>query len=1033
MSPAKNTGKKQNTKKNYNRREPYQRQASTENAGARIGMGMLFILLGAVTAVSYFIQEGSLVLGIRNFLSGILGYGYWALAVCFVWVAVIIFQGRPRSGIRIFCILLIPVLFSSFIDLLSFSESYGTDQVNTLFEQGKNFKSGGVISGLLVSAMVSLLSKIGTGVVIFILLVVCVAMAVSEPQEWYGASNGKGSRSSARTNSRSGYKAQQSSTLRNVRATASGVGATLGTIWNGEGNPEKKQKSFASSLIHMNDDNGGDTIPDLRDETYATATAYIPDAYDQARSAPEPEKTYPESRQEPSTESRSRRSLFEGIDRDEEQPVIAPIRTGRSRAGTRAQKPETADAAFDTASVENTDSDSPDVSAVPGRTPAQGIRQSAVEASAAGDKASRESAVREGYSGIESSSRLRPSAPERYEQEFTASRQEQRPSAGRTVRRMPPVEEQMEELFEEESVEEASEEDSYVPRHGAPSSAGPGGAPARMAASSRNDIKDPEKITRKDANKAARSIASQISKNAGTQQALYEFPPVTLLNQAKPATQDSDREIYENKIRLENALHSFGVNSSVVKTTHGPTVTRYDIELEQGVKLTKVTNLSNDLALSLGVSSVRIAPIPDEISTVGIEVPNKIVNTVSLREILESEEFSNAKSRLSFAIGKDISGKAIVGNISKLPHMLIAGTTGSGKSVCMNSLIISLLYKSRPEDVKLIMIDPKMVELGIYNSIPHLYVPVVTEPKKAAGALQWSVVEMLKRYRLFSEVGMRDLSGYNTCCRNNGEQPLPQVVIVIDELADLMMAASKEVEESICRIAQMGRAAGMHLVIATQRPSADVITGLMKANIPSRIAFAVSSALESRIILDQAGADKLIGMGDMLYAPIGCGKPQRVQGAFVSDEEREKIIKFISAHSTFSGETNDELRQFMDKAMEGKGGSGSGGGSDASSGDKSGGQIAEGYDEMLPDAVEVVLEMKSCSVSMLQRRIKLGYSRAARIVDQMEELGIVGPYEGAKPRSVPITRDDWEFIKAEKLGLGGSKDDYALAADLNDL
>ena len=356
---------------------------------------------------------------------------------------------------------------------------------------------------------------------------------------------------------------------------------------------------------------------------------------------------------------------------------------------------------------------------------------------------------------------------------------------------------------------------------------------------------------------------------------------------------DSREEIITNKERLEGAIRSFGISAAIVGVTRGPTVTRYDIELDQGVKLARVTNLAGDLALALGVVNVRIAPIPDKISTVGIEVPNKIVSTVYLRDIIESPKFTSAKSKLSFALGKDIGGDCIVGNIAKLPHMLIAGTTGSGKSVCMNSLILSLLYKARPDEVRLIMIDPKMVELGIYNGIPHLYVPVVTDPKKAAGALQWSVVEMLKRYRLFSEVGVRDLESYNKHCVSVGEQTLPQVVIVIDELADLMLVASKEVEESICRVAQMGRAAGMHLVIATQRPSADVITGLMKANIPSRIAFAVSSAMESRIILDQGGAEKLVGMGDMLFSPVGCGKPVRIQGAFVSDEEREDVIRFI--------------------------------------------------------------------------------------------------------------------------------------------
>lgn len=523
------------------------------------------------------------------------------------------------------------------------------------------------------------------------------------------------------------------------------------------------------------------------------------------------------------------------------------------------------------------------------------------------------------------------------------------------------------------------------------------------------EISDPpksRKTIKAEVSAEAQAVAQAIS--AAGEQGDYEFPPVSLLRSGTAAAIDARDEIAVNRARLEGAIRSFGINASIVNVTRGPTVTRYDIELEQGVKLARVTNLAGDLALALGVINVRIAPIPDKISTVGIEVPNKIVSTVYLRDIIESPQFTGAKSKLSFALGKDIGGQCVVGNIAKLPHMLIAGTTGSGKSVCMNSLILSLLYKARPDEVRLIMIDPKMVELGVYNGIPHLYVPVVTDPKKAAGALQWSVVEMLKRYRLFSEIGVRDLASYNKHCLETGEQTMPQVVIVIDELADLMLVASKEVEESICRVAQMGRAAGMHLIIATQRPSADVITGLMKANIPSRIAFAVSSAMESRIILDQAGAEKLVGMGDMLFSPVGCGKPTRIQGAFVSDEEREEVIQFIKEGA---GETNQnsEIEEYMNKAAEGKDAHDSGKDSHEDG-------PAGSFDEMLPQAVEVVLETKACSVSMLQRRVKLGYSRAARIVDQMEELGIVGPYEGAKPRQVIIDREGWMNIQ-RSLGL----------------
>ncbi len=500
----------------------------------------------------------------------------------------------------------------------------------------------------------------------------------------------------------------------------------------------------------------------------------------------------------------------------------------------------------------------------------------------------------------------------------------------------------------------------------------------------------------------------------------YVFPPLTLLRASSGAAADASDEVNLNRVRLEAAIQSFGISASVVGVIRGPTVTRYDIELDRGVKLARITNLAGDLALSLGVVNVRIAPIPDKISTVGIEVPNRTVSTVFLRDILDSGNFSGARSKLSFALGKDIGGNCIVGNISKLPHLLIAGTTGSGKSVCMNSLILSLLFKARPDEVKLIMIDPKMVELGIYNGIPHLYAPVVTDPKKAAGALQWSVVEMLKRYRAFSELGVRDLDNYNRIMKDQQGETLPRVVIVIDELADLMLVASKDVEESICRVAQMGRAAGMHLVIATQRPSADVITGLMKANIPSRIAFAVSSALESRIILDQGGAEKLIGFGDMLYSPIGAGKPTRIQGSYVSDEEREDVITFIKENNNIEVKVNSELEESMVKATRDKGK----GGSDEN--ESTPGGPAGDYDEMLPQAVDVVIEMGSCSVSMLQRRIKLGYARAARIVDQMEELGVVGPYEGAKPRSVTIDRAGWQALQVKLGYLSG--DDPSLEA-----
>lgn len=504
---------------------------------------------------------------------------------------------------------------------------------------------------------------------------------------------------------------------------------------------------------------------------------------------------------------------------------------------------------------------------------------------------------------------------------------------------------------------------------------------------------------------ASAEVAEAIEESlSAPEPAAYIYPPTSLLAPAKGGMVDGRSEVEMNARRLESTIQSFGINARLVGHTRGPSVTRYEVELEQGVKLSRLTNLADDMALALGATGVRVAPVPDKISIVGIEVPNKIVNVVALRELIESPEFSGKNSKLSFAVGKDIAGNPVVGDISKLPHLLIAGTTGSGKSVCMNSLILSILFKASPEEVRLIMIDPKMIELGVYNEIPHLLIPVVTEPKKAAGALQWAVVEMMKRYKLFSEVGARDLATYNSAIiKQEGGQTLPQIVVLIDELADLMLVAAKDVEESICRVAQMGRASGIHLVIATQRPSADVITGLMKGNIPSRIAFSVDSALNSRIILDATGAEKLIGKGDMLYSPIGSGKPARVQGAFVTDEEREAVINFVKERSTaqYSANILEEIERNAEKDSK----------KDKEEAVKPA-ESAEGeVDELFNAAVEVILEVKQASVSMLQRRLKLGYSRAARLVDQMEERGIVGPFEGSKPRQLLITAEHWAAMK----------------------
>ena len=516
---------------------------------------------------------------------------------------------------------------------------------------------------------------------------------------------------------------------------------------------------------------------------------------------------------------------------------------------------------------------------------------------------------------------------------------------------------------------------------------------------------EPAKVTAKEAAASAAEVAAEIAENAASEKPIYCFPPLDLLKGSTGAAADGTAEMRENTRRLNETLASFKIEAHIINVTRGPSVTRYEVELEKGVRLNKLTTVADDIALSLGASGVRIAAVPGKISVVGIEVPNRAVTTVSLRDVIGSSEFNKAKSKSSFAVGKDIGGNCIVGNIAKLPHMLIAGTTGSGKSVCMNSIIISLLYKASPDDVKLIMVDPKMVELGIYNGIPHLLIPVVTDPKKAAGSLQWAVTEMMRRYKAMSDAGVRDLESYNSIVEAEEEgSKLPQVVVIIDELADLMLVAAKEVEESICRIAQMGRAAGIHLIIATQRPSADVITGLMKANIPSRIAFSVASAMESRIILDTQGAEKLVGRGDMLFAPIGSGKPLRVQGCFVSDPEVEAVANYVKDNYITSYDQT-VIEEIEKKAMQAGNGKGA-----AAAEPEPNAEELDG-DEMLPAAVDVILETGQASVSMLQRRLKLGYARAARIVDEMEEKGVVGPFQGSKPRAILITKDQWEAMK----------------------
>ena len=479
----------------------------------------------------------------------------------------------------------------------------------------------------------------------------------------------------------------------------------------------------------------------------------------------------------------------------------------------------------------------------------------------------------------------------------------------------------------------------------------------------------------------------------------YEFPPVEFLTPGKAATKMGKKAVTDTANKLQKTLYSFGVSAKVENVSVGPTITRYELKPAEGVRVSKIANLADDIALSLAAETIRIeAPIPGK-QAVGIEIPNKEKEVVHLRDIIDSNEFKSAKSKLAFALGKNAAGEAIVTDIAKMPHVLIAGSTGSGKSVCINTLITSIIYKSKPSEVKLVMVDPKVVELSVYNGIPHLLIPVVTDPKKAAGALAWAVQEMVNRYHLFAEKNVRDIAGYNEALEKEGaEGKLPQIVIIIDELADLMMVAKNDVEDAICRLAQMARAAGMHLVIATQRPSVDVITGIIKANIASRISFAVTSQVDSRTILDSAGAEKLLGKGDMLFFPTGVLKPIRIQGAFISDGEVEKIVSFLKENGgpTYSEDVLEKIERAntTDKELDE--------------------QDDDETDPFLMEAIDTVVDLGQASASFIQRRFKVGYARAGRIIDQMEARGIISGYEGSKPRQVLVSKEQWQELKMAK-------------------
>ncbi len=859
----------------------------------RLTGALVCFFLAIFAALGYFSGDGLFISFFRRFLSGLLGWAFYAVTPALVIAGLLLAMEKSRPvKLRVVFVLLVPAVLSALLHALICKEQYALkfSIFSELYKSGMAGKSGGIIGGIVGGAFRALFGKAGAAIVFICLLIVAIFIIINR--------------------------------------TPSEIIAGL-----------RKKKT-------------------AKEEKRA---AYY-DAYRQYEQEQEEKRAAAEAAAAAVT------SKFAGTKR----PVIdIPVDDPPVDSGNPKKQPAKKEGFFNK---------TPRV-----KTPDQ-VFTDALDAKERNEAAQQHSAAARAetpfqFQPITPKSPAQPAGPT---QEPASIRPGSVNIMRRENRQAPPPEP----LSSEPPVQPLTIPEPPTEQ---PQTAKPEGAQ--------------KKVTAEEAAAEQAKIAESIEKTMekAPQPPKYIFPPVTLLNAgAGEGGRDGREEARLNAGRLESTLASFGINAQINNIVQGPAVTRYEFELEQGVKLNRLTNLSDDIALSLGASGVRIAPIPGKIAIVGVEVPNKLVSTVHLREIIESAEFRNSKSKVSFALGKDIGGSYIVGDISKLPHMLIAGTTGSGKSVCINSLIISLLYKAKPEEVRLILVDPKMVELGVYNGIPHLLIPVVTDPKKAAGALQWAVNEMMKRYQLFADAGVRDIQGYNAKAAGDPEaKQMPQIVIVIDELADLMFVAAKEVEEAICRIAQLARAAGMHLVIATQRPSADVITGIMKANIPSRVSFAVASALESRIILDSPGAEKLVGHGDMLYAPLGAGKPLRVQGTFIDSEEVEAVVDFVKQSSTADYD-DSIINDIENRSAEKK----------PAEEEKT--AAADDVDEMFDAAVDVILEMGQASVSMLQRRLKLGYSRAARLVDQMEERGIVGPFEGSKPRQILITKDQWNerrFIK----------------------
>ena len=857
---------------------------------------------------------------LKKGIQGLIGYGFWLVALALLWAAgLLLFRRDRRQTLRLWCLGLLPVVGGALLHIVLWPGTYPIDVhlVGRLWTDGVQSMGGGVVSGFLAVVTVKGISRLAAGLVFALLFVILLALAAH---------------------------------------------VTPGQV---SGAVHKAKDRRAAYRAARYEDDDYDEYDDYEDEYDEGWDDYGTDPY--------------EARRERPVQTRERTTLW-------------PFPRRKRAADVPLDDPKTLQAKRDEEKAQH-------------KGKLSKARQERAARRDAGDLVATDTLFHR-----ETGTAAQQAEPDLASTEFQAD-------APMTDAGDAPIWQPLEETVSPTVAAAAATAAPGTGTAGGRSAAAGvaagavAGAAAGAAALAVAEAKPQSKAQRQaEIHQEAAAVGQSIQETLDQEEKEYVFPSLDLL--AAPSREENQaarEELDDTLSRLAGTLESFGINGRVIGAVQGPSVTRYDVSLEQGVRLNKLTNLADDVALALGASSVRIAPVPGKISVVGVEVPNQIVTPVPIREVLESPNFQRHKSSVAFSVGKDIGGNYIVGDCSKLPHMLIAGTTGSGKSVCINSLLISMLYKSTPQELRLIMVDPKMVELGGYNGIPHLLIPVVTDPKKAAGALQWAVTEMMKRYRMFAEAGVRDLAGYNHWAQGQeGLEPLPKVVIVIDELADLMLVAAKEVEESICRVAQMGRASGMHLVIATQRPSADVITGLMKANIPSRVAFAVASSLESRIILDTTGAEKLVGKGDMLWFPLGAGKPLRVQGCFISDEEVAEVVASVkqNASADYDDQVMAEIEQHAANAdKKGK--------SSGSAGAYPGGEEdGEEQDERFEDGVEAILEVGQASVSMLQRRLKLGYARAARLMDQIEAKGIVGPSEGAKPRQILITKDQWRQMQS---------------------